>query len=256
MIMTLIDEKTVSIGNVPMHSLTMKETLLLIEQAMSKEGCFLQHVVINVAKLVNMQTQKDLKDSVLACDIINIDGMGIVWGGRFLGLKIPERVAGIDLFSELLSFAQRQGERVFFLGASNVVLNLAVDNLQKTYPDLNIAGWHHGYFGDNELSVVEKIRTSGATMLFVAMSSPQKEKFINKWRDVLGVKFAMGVGGTLDIVAGKTKRAPLWMQRYGLEWLYRVIQEPRRMWKRYLFTNCKFLFLLINEKLKNISAEQ
>ncbi|GGI98696.1 hypothetical protein GCM10007978_40640 [Shewanella hanedai] len=92
------------------------------------------------------------------------------------------------------------------------------------------------------------IRQSGAKLLFVAITSPKKENFINKWQDKLGVDFVMGVGGTFDVVAGKVKRAPLWMQKYGLEWLYRVIQEPGRMWKRYLVTNTKFAWLILKER--------
>lgn len=99
---------------------------------------------------------------------------------------------------------------------------------------------------------MEKIRASGAQLLFVAITSPKKENFINRWRDQLGVSFVMGVGGTFDVMAGKVKRAPRWMQRRGLEWLYRVIQEPRRMWRRYLVTNAKFGGLLVREKVRQV----
>ncbi len=115
---------------------------------------------------------------------------------------------------------------------------------------LKLAGFHHGYFWDDEQAVVDLIRNSGARLLFVAITSPKKENFINKWRDQLGVDFVMGVGGTFDVVAGKVTRAPLWMQNAGLEWLYRVIQEPGRMWKRYLLTNSTFAWLLLKEKLR------
>jgi N-acetylglucosaminyldiphosphoundecaprenol N-acetyl-beta-D-mannosaminyltransferase len=188
----------------------------------------------------------------MACDIINIDGMGIVIGGRFLGKQIPERVAGIDLFHQLLKYAEGTGYSVFFLGAKAHVVEVAVANIRNLYPALNIAGFNHGYFWDDEATVVEKIRQSGAALLFVAITSPGKEQFINRWREKLGVKFAMGVGGTFDIVAGVTKRAPLWMQKIGFEWLYRVIQEPRRMWKRYLVTNTIFAGLLLKEKCRMI----
>ncbi len=208
-------------------------------------GEFTQHVVVNVAKVVNMRGDAGLRDAVNGCDIINIDGMGVVWGARMLGIGVPERVAGVDLFFSLLSLASERGDSVFLLGAREDVVNEAVQRIQADYPLLKIADWHHGYFWDDEETMVKKIADSGATMLFIAISSPSKEQFIHRWREQLGVKFAMGVGGTFDIVAGKTKRAPVWMQGAGLEWLFRIIQEPRRMWKRYLVTNSKFAWLLL-----------
>jgi len=176
--------------------------------------------------------------------------MGIVWGARFLGHKVPERVAGVDLFHELLAMSADNGFSVYLLGAEDEIVSSTANRVQQLYPALKIAGYHHGYFWKDETTVVEKIRDSGAQLLFVAITSPKKENFINRWREELGIDFVMGVGGTFDVVAGKVKRAPLWMQRWGLEWLYRVIQEPRRMWKRYLLTNSKFAWLLIKEKLR------
>ncbi len=231
----------------PMDNLSMQETVDIIEDKVSKGG-FFQHVVINVAKLVNMQKDADLADSVKACDMINIDGMGVVLGARLCGHNIKERVAGVDLFLNLLAMSEKNNFPVFLLGAKQEVIEKTANKVKQQYPNLTIAGHHHGYFWQDEEAVVEKIRTSGAKLLFVAITSPKKENFINKWQDKLGVNFVMGVGGTFDVVAGTVKRAPLWMQNYGLEWFYRVLQEPRRMWKRYLITNTKFLFLLIKEK--------
>jgi N-acetylglucosaminyldiphosphoundecaprenol N-acetyl-beta-D-mannosaminyltransferase len=230
---------------------SMQETVQRIQNAVTA-GSFTQHVVVNVAKLVNMRTDVQLKESVQSCDIINIDGMGVVLGARFLGHNVPERVAGVDLFHELLSMSSNNGFPVFLLGAKEDVLALAVQKVQAQNPELKIAGYHHGYFWDDEEAMVETIRASGARLLFVAITSPKKENFINRWRDELGVDFVMGVGGTFDVVAGKVKRAPQWMQNWGLEWLYRVIQEPGRMWKRYLTTNCTFAWLLLSNKLKNL----
>lgn len=227
----------------------MGETVGVIRGAVASGG-FTQHVVVNVAKLVNMRTDAKLKESVQSCDIINIDGMGVVLGARFLGYDVPERVAGVDLFYELLRMSSDNGFSVFLLGAEDGVVAAAAAKVQALHPLLKIAGCHHGYFWKDEAAIVEKIRASGAQLLFVAITSPKKENFINRWRDQLGVNFVMGVGGTFDVVAGKVKRAPVWMQKYGLEWLYRVIQEPGRMWKRYLTTNSQFAWLLIKERLR------
>ncbi len=225
----------------------MDETVSHIEEKVA-QGNFLQHVVVNVAKIINMQKDPTLAESVKACDVINIDGMGVVFGARFLGYNIPERVAGVDLFHELLQMSARRNFPVFLLGATEEVVSKTNETVQTLYPDLHVAGINDGYFWDDEEAVVDKIRNSGAKLLFVAITSPKKENFINKWQDKLGVDFVMGVGGTFDVVAGKVNRAPKWMQNAGLEWFYRILQEPRRMWKRYLVTNSKFMWLLLKEK--------
>jgi N-acetylglucosaminyldiphosphoundecaprenol N-acetyl-beta-D-mannosaminyltransferase len=233
-----------------MDSCTMSETVSYIEKKLVK-GEFLQHVVVNVAKLVHMRTDGLLAQSVNNCDVINIDGMGVVLGARFCGHNVAERVAGVDLFENLLSMSAANKFPVFLLGAAPDIVAKTVEVISAEHCGIVIAGYHHGYFWDDEEAVVNKIKDSGAKLLFVAITSPKKENFINKWKQELGVDFVMGVGGTFDVVSGKVKRAPLWMQRYGLEWLYRVYQEPKRMWKRYLFTNSKFAWLVLKEKLFN-----
>jgi len=239
--------KRINLLGSPMDSATMLESVELIKKRILAKK-FTQHVVVNVAKIVNMRKDKTLAESVTQCDIINIDGMGVVWGARFLGCKVPERVAGVDLFYCLNAMAEREKLTVFYLGAKQEVVEETAIRMTQKHPDLKIAGTHHGYFWDDEEEVVNKIKDSGAQLLFVAITSPKKENFINKWKDKLGVNFVMGVGGTFDVVSGKVERAPVWMQKYGLEWLYRVIQEPRRMWKRYLVTNSVFALLLIKAK--------
>jgi len=232
----------------PVDIATMDETVAWIDSRIERRQ-FTQHVVVNVAKLVHMQKDAELAASVRACDIVNIDGMGVVWGARLLGFDVPERVAGVDLFERLLQMAAKRGLPVFLLGATDAVVSRAAQVVSARYPALEIAGHHHGYFWDDEEHVVEMIRSSGARLLFVAITSPKKENFINRWKDHLGVDFVMGVGGTFDVVAGKVRRAPQWMQRGGLEWAYRVAQEPRRMWKRYFITNNKFALMLIKSRI-------
>ncbi|MGL6314536.1 WecB/TagA/CpsF family glycosyltransferase [Vibrio sp. WXL103] len=245
--------KRINFLNSPMDVASMGETVSQIESAVL-DGSFTQHVVVNVAKLVNMQKDPQLAQSVTECDLINIDGMGVVWGARFCGHDVPERVAGVDLFHNLVAMSAERSLPIFLLGAEEEVVAKTAQTLSQQHPDLVVAGYHHGYFWDNEQAVVDKIHRSGAKLLFVAITSPKKENFINQWKDQLGVNFVMGVGGTFDVVAGKVTRAPLWMQNAGLEWLYRVIQEPRRMWKRYLVTNTTFAWLLLKERLKNFHS--
>lgn len=234
-----------------MHPWTMARTVEEIETRVST-GAFTQHVVVNVAKIVQMRDDDELRAAVNGCHIINVDGAGVVWGARFLDHNIPERVAGIDLFIELLGMAARRGYGVYFLGAADGVIEETVRVAKEMTPRLNVAGWHHGYYWreeGGEEKVVEDIRTSGAQLLFVGMTSPRKEKFIDRHRESLAVPFVMGVGGSFDVLAGKVKRAPRWMQRAGLEWFYRLIQEPKRMWRRYLTTNTRFGMLLLSRRL-------
>lgn len=234
-----------------LDNLNMNETINYIDSRIAK-NIFTQHVVVNVAKLVNMQNNKELYNSVNECDIINIDGMGVVWGANVLGYKIKERVAGIDLFHGLLQLSSKKKYSIFLLGAKKHIVKKTVSILKDKYKNLEISGYHHGYFWDNEEEVVKKIKESKAKLLFVAITSPKKENFINKWKDELGVEFVMGVGGTFDVISGKVKRAPNFMQKIGMEWLFRLMQEPRRMWKRYLYTNTVYLFLLFKEFFKGL----
>lgn len=226
----------------------MADTVAIIEQRIQARQ-FTQHVVVNVAKLIEMRKNAALAESVTQCDIINIDGAGILLGAKFLGHEVSERVAGIDLFCELLKMSEGNNYPIFLLGAAEQVVQSAAKAITALHPKLRIAGYHHGYFWEHEKAVVDKIRQSGARLLFVAITSPKKENFISRWRDDLGVDFVMGVGGTFDVIAGKVKRAPLWMQKAGLEWLYRLMQEPRRMWKRYLLSNAAYVILLLKAKL-------
>lgn len=230
-----------------LHVGSMHETVELIKHRLIEKE-FTQHCVVNVAKLVHMQRDAELRASVEACDLINIDGMGIVFGARMLGHAVPERVAGVDLFSNLIECAALNSFSVFLLGARQETVEKVANRLANHYPSLNIAGYHHGYFWDNEKEIVERIRISGAQMLFVAITSPKKESFINRWKQDLGVDFVMGVGGTFDVVAGITRRAPSWMQNCGAEWLFRVLQEPRRMWRRYLVTNSKYAAMIVKAR--------
>jgi N-acetylglucosaminyldiphosphoundecaprenol N-acetyl-beta-D-mannosaminyltransferase len=235
--------KRIELFGCPMDVATMGETVEWISNRISS-GHFTQHVVVNVAKIVNMQSDVELATSVRSSDIVNIDGMGVVWGARILGYDVRERVAGVDLFERLLEDAAQRGFPVFFLGATNEVIEQVAARCIGRHPGLQLVGYHHGYFWHDELAVVEQIRASGARLLFVAITSPKKENFINRWKSELGVDFVMGVGGTFDVVAGTVKRAPSWMQNCGLEWFFRFLQEPRRMWKRYLVTNSRFALML------------
>jgi len=236
---------------IPVDALTMEETVSKIDEAISSEQT-INHVVINAGKVVAMQTDKELYNSVVTCDLINPDGQSIVWAARFLGRNLPCRVAGVDLMQNLIKLAADRKYRCFFLGAKEEVVKKVVEIYSAEYGSEIIAGYRNGYFSkEQEPEVAQQIAESGARLLFVAISSPKKENFLYRYKGLLKkVYFTMGVGGSFDVVAGVTRRAPGWMQKIGMEWFYRFIQEPGKMWRRYLIGNLKFIWLVIREKIR------
>lgn len=242
--------KRVQICNIPVDALTMQQTIDKVDKAIA-EGKTLHHVVVNAAKLVNAQKDQELRSSIVNCDIINADGQAVVWASRLLKQPLPERVAGIDLMQNLVELAAVRGYKIFFLGAKEEIVRKVVAQYSKTYGSEIIGGYRNGYFSkEEEPAVAKQIAESKADILFVAMSSPKKEIFLDQYKAMIQTPFIMGVGGSFDVVAGFVRRAPRWMQKAGLEWLYRVGQEPKRMWKRYLVTNTGFIYLIAKEKAK------
>lgn len=229
-------------------NLSMQDTLARIE-GFIRSGQPHQHVVVNVDKLVKASRDEQLRRIINECALINADGMPVVWASRLLGKPLKERVAGIDLFEALMGRAADKGWRVFLLGAREEVVAAVRTTYLRKYPQLAIAGFRNGYWNgeQEEAAVVEQIRASGADLLFVAISSPKKEQFLGRHQAAMQIPFAMGVGGTFDVAIGKVKRAPLWMQKAGLEWFFRFLQEPRRMFRRYFIDDMAFIWLLIKE---------
>jgi len=236
---------------IPVDALSINDTIDRIDKAIESNQR-INHVVINAGKVVSMQKDKELYESVLSCDIINADGQSIVWAARFLGKYLPGRVTGIDLMQNLVHLAAIKQYKCFFFGAREEVLRQVVSIYTDKYGPSIIGGFRNGYFTEEEEpEIAKQIASSGAQLLFVAITSPRKENFLYANREVLSdVNFTMGVGGSFDVIAGITKRAPIWMQNIGLEWFYRFAQEPRRMWRRYLIGNSKFIWYIIKEKMR------
>jgi len=160
-------------------------------------------------------------------------------------------VTGIDLMLGMLERGNAHGYRVYCLGATAEVLARATAQIAALYPNVRLVGQHHGYFrADEAATIAGEIAAAQPDILFVAMTSPKKEQFLARWSDRLGVPVCHGVGGSFDVLAQAVRRAPPTWQRLGLEWLYRVIQEPRRLWKRYLVTNTLFCCLVLSELLR------
>jgi len=235
--------------NYNIDNLTFDETIDKILELINSRKTN-QHVVLNAAKITLMGRDKKLAKIVNSCDLINADGISIVWASKFLGNRIKERVTGIDLFGRLLEIADQKRYRIYLLGADEGVIKDSVKKIREKYNGLTIAGYRNGFFSEkDEIDIVNEINQSSSHILFVGISTPKKEYFLDKYKNKLNVPFCMGVGGSFDITAGRYQRAPRLMQRLGLEWLYRLVQEPGRMWKRYSIDNYKFILTVLKFKL-------
>lgn len=208
------------------------------------------HVVMtaNAYHLCMMGHDAQLASACRAAQLTVADGMSIVWALRASGQPAPERVAGIDLMDRLMKAAAKDRLSVYFLGARREVVEKLAKQSRVRYPGLEIAGFRDGYFGPRDHpAIVEEIRASGAHILFVGMPSPFKETWCERHRERLDVPVIIGVGGSFDVLAGYIRRAPLWVQSAGLEWSWRLLMEPRKLWRRYLTTNGKFVWLAARE---------
>jgi N-acetylglucosaminyldiphosphoundecaprenol N-acetyl-beta-D-mannosaminyltransferase len=233
--------------DVRVDAITMDQAVQRCEQAIAQRR-YLPVGVVNAAKIVTMRRDRALRDAVTQCPMILADGQSVVWASRILGAPLPERIAGIDLFERLLGVAARSGYRVFFLGARAAVLHRMLAEVGRRFPALTVAGARDGYYRSDEVAeVVSQIRDARADLLFLGMSSPRKELFVAAHGEATGAPVVHGVGGSFDVLAGATKRAPQWHQQHGLEWLYRARQEPARLGRRYLVTNTAFLAMVARE---------
>ncbi|MBC7327691.1 WecB/TagA/CpsF family glycosyltransferase [bacterium] len=245
-------------GNIEYPFLNCKLSLLKEKEVLRKicefiaEGGFHYIVTCDTYSFVVASKDKEFSSIVRGADIVTPDGMGVVLGARLLGLPVKERVAGADIVVKLFPIAEKHGWKLFFLGGAEGIAEKAKENVLKNFPSLQIVGCHNGYFGENEEGkVIEKIKNSDADILIVGMGIPKQEKFIWRNREKLNVKVAIGVGGTLDVLAGKVKRAPHFMRRIGLEWLYRLICQPSKIEKVARIPY--FYFLVLRQIFKNIS---
>ncbi|WP_436531137.1 WecB/TagA/CpsF family glycosyltransferase [Actinoplanes sp. HUAS TT8] len=232
---------------VPLDALTLEQTVQRCLDSITN-GELLEVGVVNAAKIVKMRDDPALRDAVTGCGLIVADGQSVVWASRVLRQPLPERVAGIDLFQRLLYMAELRGHSVYFLGARAEVLETMVERIRAQHPRLRIAGYRDGYYAAEEsAAVADAIHESGADLLFLGMTSPKKEVFVSTYGARSGAKVVHGVGGSFDVLAGVVRRAPVAWQRLGCEWLYRALQEPRRLGRRYLTTNVAFIGLVARE---------
>ncbi|MCC7492093.1 MAG: WecB/TagA/CpsF family glycosyltransferase [Fimbriimonadaceae bacterium] len=217
----------VEILGVPIDAVTYDEALARIDGFIASGQP--HHVfTADVSGIMKAGEEPELLEIVRTCDLVTADGAGVLWAARLFDLPVPERVSGVDLVRRLASLAASQGYRPYLLGAAPGVAATAADILQRENPGLQIAGLQDGYFQD-EAAVVAAIQAAAPQVLYVALGIPKQEQFIRRWYRELGVPVCLGIGGSFDVISGKLERAPVWMQRAGLEWLFRVWQEPKRL---------------------------
>lgn len=242
--------RRISLLDLPVDDLTMDETLAAIDGFIA-DGSVHQHVVVNVTKVVQAHADPELRAVIAACDLINVDGQPVVWASRLLGTPLRERVAGVDLMDRLIARAGERGHRLYLLGARPEVVAAVAARIARDHPSAVVAGWRDGYWApDEEAGVVRAIAEARPDILFVAFGSPAKERFLARWKAEIGAPFVMGVGGSFDVYAGRVRRAPRWMRRVGLEWLFRVSQEPGRMWRRYAGDAPRFAWLVLRARFR------
>ncbi len=234
---------TVAILGVPFHNVTMDETIAFVDEKIRDRG-FHQIATANVDFLIHAIRDKEMQQILCSCDLVIPDGMPILWGSRLLGSPLKQRVCGVDLVPRLAELCAREGYSMFFLGASEQNSFRAAENLKQRYPGLRIAGRYSPPVMPLDLmnheDILRRIERAKPDILLVAMGNPKQEKWLAMHRHRLNVPICIGIGGSIDFVAGAVKRAPRWMQSTGLEWFYRMMQEPRRLVQRYIGDACGF----------------
>lgn len=222
-------KKPVKILGVPVHPLTMNESVAVLEEKLQKkEQAFV--VTANAEIIMMCQQDKEYNNIVSEqADLVLPDGAGAVWAGRYLGNEVPERVAGFDLYNQLLKLSADKGYKAYFFGGATGVAEAAKNKAEELYPGVQIVGCRNGYFTEaEEEAIIKEINDAAPDMLFVALGAPKQEKWLVKYRNQLKPRVLMGIGGSFDVLAGKMERAPKWMQEASLEWAFRLYKQPSR----------------------------
>lgn len=244
----------VKIINTYVDNLEMKECIKKIDNLINDGG---YHYVVtpNVDHIVKLETDSELQAVYESADLVVADGMPLVWYSKILKTPLKEKISGSDLFPELCKLAERKNYKIFLLGAGPGVADLAAKRIREKHPRISSIGTYSPSYGfeNNNLEIekiVSIIRDFQPDILAVGLGAPKQEKFIYKYREILKVPVSLAIGATIDFQSGVIKRAPRWMQKSGLEWLYRLIKEPRRMYKRYLIDDMAFLKLVYKDIAK------
>ncbi|MGC8784445.1 MAG: WecB/TagA/CpsF family glycosyltransferase [Armatimonadota bacterium] len=236
----------VSLFGVRVHAVSMDEAIQHILR-FTREDTPRQVVTADSSMVVTAQRDDHLRDIINRADLVTPDSIGILWACRRRGIQLPERVSGVDIVIRLAQISAQTGLRLYFLGAQPGVAEEAAQRLQARFPGVRIAGCQHGYFPlEAEPEIVRQVREAQPDVLCVAMGIPKQEKWIDRYRHVLKVPVSIGVGGTFDVLSGRVRRAPLWMQRIGMEWLWRVGHNPRKISKVVLLP--RFVWMVLTNQ--------
>jgi len=239
----------VSILGVRVHQVGMQDALLAIERWVAERTPRMV-ITADANALVLAQEDKEFRALLMDADLVTPDGAGLLWAARRLGQPFPERVPGVGLVAQLTRLSHERGYRLYFVGAAPGVAERAAHALLQRFPNAQIVGIMHGYFTpESESSVLTHICEARPDVLLVGMGMPRQEKWIARHKQRLGVPVSVGVGGSFDVYAGVVRRAPCWMQRYGLEWLWRLLQDPRKIAK--VRNLPRFVWLVWRESLKH-----
>lgn len=232
-------------------NVSIDEAILRIDDLI-QHGSAHRYFAVNVHKIVEFRRSPGLLRIANESDLVTADGQPIVWLSQWIRTPLKERVAGVDLMDRLLAVACERQYRLYFLGAKQDILEAALAQYRQRLPGLNIVGYRNGYWSQKEeAAIVKAIQATRPHILFLGMSSPAKELFMDRYSSELNVPFMMGVGGAFDVGAGLFRRAPAWMQARGLEWLWRLAQEPGRLWRRYVSDGIYFIAIASKELLSS-----
>lgn len=241
----------ITILNTTIDVLDVKETINLVEEYV-KTKTPLHLMGVNADKINEVNDNELMKKIVNSCGIINADGASVVLASKYLNMPLPERVAGVDLMQDLVKLSEEKGYSIYLLGAKQEVVEKTKEVLLERHPKLTVKGIHNGYFKEDDWPTISKeLKKLKPDFVFVGITSPTKEYLIEFLQNDGNDCVFMGVGGSFDVISGNIPRAPKWMQKANLEWLFRVIQEPKRLFKRYFVGNRKFIKAICKEKKKN-----
>jgi N-acetylglucosaminyldiphosphoundecaprenol N-acetyl-beta-D-mannosaminyltransferase len=246
--------QNIHIASIKIDNLSFDDSLRAIEKQINqKENSFV--VTPNVDHIVNLQKDHNFRRIYKEACLVLADGMPLIWASKFLNAPLIERVAGSDLFPELCRISAQKGYRIFLLGGRKGAAVMAKNVLTLRHPDINIVGTYCPDFGfeyedvENQ-KIMRIIKKAQPDLLFVGLGSPKQEKWIYKHKDLYNVPVSIGIGVSFEFIAGMVKRAPVWMRNSGLEWFWRLLIEPQKLWKRYLVNDMQFFKLILKQKLR------
>lgn len=246
---------TVDLLGVRIDNVGMSDTVQTIDRFIAQGGTH-QIVTLNVNVITIACRDAEFMKIINAADLVVPDGVPLLWAARLLGTPLSGRVNGTDLVYACCKLAVQKGYRVYVLGAAPGIGMLAAERLIRECPGLQVAGVYAPPYGDfspaEREKMIRQIVSVRPHILFVALGAPKQDTWIYEQRDTINVPVCVGIGGSLDLISGKIKRAPRWMQRRGLEWLYRLFREPKRLWKRYLIGNTVFMGSIISVRIRKM----